>query len=51
VLAAQFGRDLQAGEAAFDQENATNLALQPKLDSINRAHGDTYMEYNLALTS
>jgi fatty acid synthase subunit alpha, fungi type len=39
-----FGRDSRAGEAAFDQENATNLALQAKLDSINREHGDTYIE-------
>ena len=26
------------------QEKATNLALQAKLDSINREHGDTYIE-------
>ena len=38
------GRDSRAGEAAFDQEKANNLALQAKLDSINREHGDTYIE-------
>ena len=34
------GRDSRAGEAAFDQEKV----LQAKLDSINREHGDTYIE-------
>jgi fatty acid synthase subunit alpha, fungi type len=34
------GRDSRAGEAAFDQEKV----LQAKLDSINRKHGDTYIE-------
>ena len=38
------GRDSRAGEVAFDQEKATNLALQAKLDSINREHGDAYIE-------
>ena len=38
------GRDSRAGEVAFDQEKATNLALQAKLESINREHGDAYIE-------
>ena len=38
------GRDSRAGEVAFDQEKATNMALQAKLDSINREHGDAYIE-------
>ena len=38
------GRDSRAGEVAFDQEKATNLALQAKLDSINHEHGDGYIE-------
>ncbi|PPQ94469.1 hypothetical protein CVT25_001102 [Psilocybe cyanescens] len=38
------GRDSRAGEIAFDQEKANNLALQAKLDSITREHGDTYIE-------
>ena len=38
------GRDSRAGEIAFDQEKATSLALQAKLDSINREHGDAYIE-------
>ena len=38
------GRDSRAGEVAFDQEKATNQALQAKLDSINREHGDAYIE-------
>ena len=38
------GRDSRAGEVAFDQEKATCLALQAKLDSINREHGDAYIE-------
>ena len=38
------GRDSRAGEVAFDQEKATSLALQAKLDSINREHGDAYIE-------
>ena len=37
-------RDSRAGELAFDQEKATSLALQAKLDSINREHGDAYIE-------
>ena len=37
-------RDSRAGEVAFDQEKATSLALQAKLDSINREHGDAYIE-------
>jgi fatty acid synthase subunit alpha, fungi type len=38
------GRDSRAGEVAFDEEKATSLALQSKLDSINREHGDAYIE-------
>jgi fatty acid synthase subunit alpha len=38
------GRDSRAGEVAFDQDKATSLALQAKLDSINREHGDAYIE-------
>ena len=37
-------RDSRAGEVAFDQEKATSLALQARLDSINREHGDAYIE-------
>ena len=36
--------DSWAGEVAFDHEKATSLALQAKLDSINREHGDAYIE-------
>ena len=39
-----FGRDSRAGEVAFDQEMANSLALQTKLDSINREHGYAYIE-------
>ena len=38
------GRDSRAGEVAFDQEKTTSLALQAKLDSINREHGDVYID-------
>ncbi|GLB40343.1 putative protein with domain of unknown function (DUF1729) [Lyophyllum shimeji] len=38
------GRDSRAGEIAFDKEKATSTALQAKLDSITREHGDTYIE-------
>ena len=38
------GRDSRAGEVAFDQEKATSLVLQAKLDSINHEHGDAYIE-------
>ncbi|KAH0585247.1 hypothetical protein H2248_008491 [Termitomyces sp. 'cryptogamus'] len=38
------GRDSRAGELAFDQEKAASIALQAKLDSITREHGDTYIE-------
>ena len=36
--------DSWAGEVSFDQEKATSLALQAKLDSINCEHGDAYIE-------
>ncbi|KAJ3517947.1 hypothetical protein NLJ89_g178 [Agrocybe chaxingu] len=38
------GRDSRSGELAFDQEKANNLALQAKLDSITREHGDAYID-------
>ncbi|KAF8969171.1 fatty acid synthase [Flammula alnicola] len=38
------GRDSRAGEIAFDQEKTNNLALQAKLDSITREHGDAYID-------
>ena len=38
------GRDSRAGELAFDQEKANSIALQAKLDSITREHGDAYIE-------
>ncbi|KAF8071859.1 fatty acid synthase [Lyophyllum atratum] len=38
------GRDSRAGEIAFDQEKSTSTALQAKLDSIAKEHGDTYIE-------
>jgi fatty acid synthase subunit beta len=38
------GRDSRAGQLAFDQEKANNLALQAKLDSITRRHSDAYIE-------
>jgi fatty acid synthase subunit alpha len=38
------GRDSRAGEVTFDQDKATSLELQAKLDSINREHGDAYIE-------
>jgi fatty acid synthase subunit alpha len=37
-------RDSRAGELAFDQEKANSIALQAKLDSITRKHGDAYVE-------
>ncbi|KAF9467993.1 fatty acid synthase [Collybia nuda] len=38
------GRDSRAGEIAYDKEKTTNTALQAKLDSILREHGDSYVE-------
>ncbi|KAJ7762020.1 fatty acid synthase [Mycena maculata] len=37
-------RDSRAGETALDQEKATSLALQTKLDNIAKEHGDVYIE-------
>ncbi|TFK33214.1 fatty acid synthase [Crucibulum laeve] len=37
-------RDSRAGETAADLEKANSLALQAKLDSITREHGDTYID-------
>lgn len=38
------GRDSRAGELAFDKERSSNLALQARLDSITREHGDAYLD-------
>ena len=38
------GRDSRAGELTFDQEKANSIALQAKLDSNIREHGDAYIE-------
>ncbi|KAG6813968.1 hypothetical protein H0H92_005223, partial [Tricholoma furcatifolium] len=38
------GRDSRAGELAFDQEKANSAALQAKLDSITKEHGDAYID-------
>ncbi|KAG5646963.1 hypothetical protein DXG03_001686 [Asterophora parasitica] len=38
------GRDSRAGEIAFDNEKATSAALQAKLDSITKEHGDAYID-------
>ena len=38
------GRDSRAGELAFDKERSNNLALQARLDSITRDHGDAYLD-------
>ena len=38
------GRDSQAGDVAYNQEKTTSLALQAKLNSINREHGNAYIE-------
>ncbi|KAF5337910.1 hypothetical protein D9758_013124 [Tetrapyrgos nigripes] len=38
------GRDSRAGELAFDREKANSLALQAKLDSIAKEHGDLYID-------
>ncbi len=38
------GRDSRAGEIAYDQEKSNSLALQAKLDSITREHGDAYID-------
>ena len=36
--------DSQAGEVSYDQEKATSLALQAKLNSFNCEHGNAYIE-------
>jgi fatty acid synthase subunit alpha len=38
------GRDSRAGELAFDKEKSNSLALQARLDSIIREHGDAYLD-------
>jgi fatty acid synthase subunit alpha len=37
-------RDSRTGEHAFDTEKANSLALQSKLDSVTREHGDIYLD-------
>jgi fatty acid synthase subunit beta len=36
--------DSQSGEILFDKEKANSAALQAKLDSIAKEHGDTYVD-------
>ncbi|KAF9007571.1 fatty acid synthase [Cyathus striatus] len=38
------GRDSRAGETAHDKEKANSAALQSRLDSITREHGDAYLD-------
>ncbi|KZT29627.1 fatty acid synthase [Neolentinus lepideus HHB14362 ss-1] len=37
-------RDPRAGEIAFDKEKANTVALQARLDTIMREHGDVYID-------
>ena len=37
-------RDSRSGELAYDKEKATAVALQARLDSIAKEHGDTYVD-------
>jgi fatty acid synthase subunit beta len=37
-------KDSRSGEIAFDKEKANSEALQAKLDSIAKEHGDTYID-------
>ena len=37
-------RDSRAGDLKFDNEKANSEALQSRLDSITREHGDTYLD-------
>lgn len=37
-------KDTRAGEIAYDREKANSAALQSKLDSIIREHGDSYID-------
>ena len=37
-------RDSRAGEIKYDTEKANSETLQARLDSINREHGDTYLD-------
>ena len=37
-------RDSRSGEILFDKEKANSAALQAKLDSIAKEHGDTYID-------
>lgn len=37
-------KDTRAGEIAYDREKANTLALQAKIDSITREHGDSYID-------
>lgn len=38
------GRGSRASEIAFDKEKANTLALQARLDSVTREHGDAYLD-------
>lgn len=38
------GRDSRAGEIAFDSEKSNAAALQARLDSITREHGESYID-------
>lgn len=37
-------RDSRSGEIAFDRKKANSLALQARLDSIAKEHGDTHID-------
>jgi fatty acid synthase subunit alpha len=37
-------RDSRSGELAYDKEKANSVALQARLDSIAKEHGDTYVD-------
>ncbi|EKM78079.1 hypothetical protein AGABI1DRAFT_61049 [Agaricus bisporus var. burnettii JB137-S8] len=37
-------KDSRAGEIAYDREKVNTLALQAKIDSITREHGDSYLD-------
>lgn len=37
-------RDSRSGEVSYDKEKANSVALQARLDSIAKEHGDTYID-------
>jgi fatty acid synthase subunit alpha, fungi type len=37
-------RNSRSGKIAFDKEKVNSLALQARLDSIAKEHGDTYID-------